>query len=157
MNDRVLGNGRLGRDREESTSEGRQRRSANGTVAMIEGTLISWASESGVSGRMSPFEREKLGPWLKPINGGCETGACAHSPNTPYCMGQWDVLSAWKMDRITRRALHFHQLMEWMKANTKYIVASNVNTTSKAGRRTAELMAMFVDTVYGDLIPEFNS
>ena len=72
MNHRVLGSGRLSRDREESTSEGRQRRSVNGTVAMIEGTLISWTYNSGVSGRMSPFEREKLGPWLKPINGDCD-------------------------------------------------------------------------------------
>jgi len=123
---RVLGAGRLSRAREESTSEPRQKETVSGVAQMLHGELVDWKFDSNVSGRdVSPFARPELSPWFKePL------------------VHDWDVLSAWKMDRLTRRALHFHELMEWMKEHGKHIVTSDVNTTTKAGRQTAELMAM---------------
>ncbi|SHM99758.1 recombinase family protein [Streptomyces yunnanensis] len=138
----ILGVGRLSRDKEESTSPERQRSVVDGIGDMLEGQITGWAFDSGVSGRVAPFEREELGPWLSALSPECAKRQCHHTPDTP-CMGQWSVMAAWKMDRVTRSALHFHQLMEWCREHGRAIVtADGVNTTTKAGRQTAELMAM---------------
>ncbi|MFE3579312.1 recombinase family protein [Streptomyces vinaceus] len=139
---RLLGEVRLSRETETSTSPERQRESIDGIAKMVLGSLVHVCDDLDVSGRVYPQHRPKLGRWFRALEPACETSDCWHTSDEP-CMGQWDALVAWKMDRITRRALHFHTLMEWMKKYGKAIITSDgVNTTTKAGRQMAEMMAM---------------
>ncbi|MEU1071585.1 MULTISPECIES: recombinase family protein [unclassified Streptomyces] len=139
---RLLGEIRLSRETETSTSPERQNESIDGIRRMVLGELIHVCDDLDVSGRVYPAHRPKLGLWFRALDPSCATSECSHTPAEP-CMGQWDALVAWKMDRITRRALHFHTLMEWMKKYGKAIITSDgVNTTTKAGRQMAEMMAM---------------
>ncbi|MFI6685004.1 recombinase family protein [Streptomyces sp. NPDC050485] len=139
---RLLGEIRLSRETETSTSPERQEETIHGIRQMVQGVLVHICDDLDVSGRVYPQQRPKLGPWFRALDLTCETSECHHTPDEP-CMGQWDALVAWKMDRITRRALHFHTLMEWMKKYGKAIITSDgVNTTTKAGRQMAEMMAM---------------
>lgn len=139
---RLLGEVRLSRETETSTSPERQNESIDGIRRMVLGELVHVCDDLDVSGRVYPAHRPKLGLWFRALDPSCETSDCFHTPDDP-CMGQWDALVAWKMDRVTRRALHFHTLMEWMKKYDKAIITSDgVNTTTKAGRQMAEMMAM---------------
>ncbi|MCZ1019375.1 recombinase family protein [Streptomyces noursei] len=139
---RLLGEIRLSRETETSTSPERQEETIHGIRQMVQGVLVHICDDLDVSGRVYPQQRPKLGSWFRALDPACETNECSHTPAEP-CMGQWDALVAWKMDRITRRALHFHTLMEWMKKYGKAIITSDgVNTTTKAGRQMAEMMAM---------------
>ena len=137
---RVLGRRRLSREAEGSTSITRQGGYIQDWVTNVTQEtgrphrLIGWADDIDVSGSRDPFETPGLGPWLRPIDPTCETGACGHTPDTP-CMGQWDVLACWKIDRLSRRTIHSYKLLQWCKANKKRIKATNdaIDPDSRVG------------------------
>jgi site-specific DNA recombinase len=104
---------RLSRSTEESTSITRQLESCT-TFAKAQGWEIVHAVEDvDVSGAVNPFKRDELGPWL------------TDRPPKP-----WDVIVAWKLDRVSRSARDGYELLEWLRARGKGIATVNdsINT-----------------------------
>lgn len=125
--ERLLGVIRLSQESEESTSPERQRAHIEAIAQYREAVIVGWAIDMDVSGRyVAPWDRPELGDWM---NNRAE---------------EYDGLAAWKMDRITRKPLHFYLLMERCDAAKHIIVtrADGIDTSTSTGRRSAELMAM---------------
>jgi site-specific DNA recombinase len=90
--------------------------------------LVHVAVDTDVSGAVSPFERDGLGPWLRePL------------------VSQWDVLMVAKLDRLTRSLSHFDQFRQWCDDNRKTIVSvsESIDLSTSIGRMFANLLAMF--------------
>lgn len=104
---RLLGRIRLSRMTEESTSVERQRVAIEAYAQSNGHEIVGWAIDTDVSGSVSPFDAPELGPWL-----------------TPEGMSGWDVLCAWKLDRIARRIIPLHRLLEVCEDNGKSIVST---------------------------------
>ncbi|WP_436759421.1 recombinase family protein [Streptosporangium sp. V21-05] len=124
---RLLGVIRLSKSRDESTSPERQREAIESIAAYRGDTIVGWAEDLDVSGKyVAPIDRPELGAWMR------------------NRADEFDGFAAWKMDRITRRALHFHEFMEWCNERTKFFVTKSdgIDTTTKGGKNTAEMMAM---------------
>ncbi|MCX4400645.1 recombinase family protein [Streptomyces sp. NBC_01764] len=125
---RVLAVIRLSDETDESTSPERQRAlitnwaEANGYV------LAGEAEDLDISGGMRPFERPSLGEWLK----------------TP---DRFDVLACWKLDRLTRRALHFAEMLEWCESRGKTIVSvtEGFDVSTSMGKMFARIIAAFAE------------
>ncbi len=64
MGRRVLGAARLSHDTDESTSIERQTQGIEYTCKAKGDTLVHVTVDTDVSGAVSPFERDGLGPWL---------------------------------------------------------------------------------------------
>lgn len=126
---RVLGGARLSRKTDESTSIERQREQITLTAQVRGDELTHIAEDSDISGAISPFAREGLGPWLI----------------DPVKIAQWDVLVVAKLDRLTRSLKDFDELVEWMDANGKVLVSvsESLDLSTSTGRMFANLLAMF--------------
>jgi site-specific DNA recombinase len=126
---RVLGGARLSRKTDESTSLERQTEQITLTAKVRGDELIHITEDSDVSGAISPFAREGLGPWLI----------------DPEKVAQWDVLVVAKLDRLTRSLKDFDELVEWMDANGKILVSvsESLDLSTSTGRMFANLLAMF--------------
>jgi len=126
---RVLGGARLSRKTDESTSIERQREQITLTAQVRGDTLVHIAEDSDISGAISPFAREGLGPWLI----------------DPKKIAQWDVLVVAKLDRLTRSLKDFDELVEWMDKNGKVLVSvsESLDLSTSTGRMFANLLAMF--------------
>lgn len=123
---RVLGRTRLSRSSEESTSIERQKEIIESWASTHDHEIIGWADDVGVSGAVDPFEAPALGPWL--------TDEKAH---------EWDILCAWKMDRLARRTVPLHRLMGWTQDNDKTLVcvSDNIDLGTWVGRLVASVIA----------------
>lgn len=124
---RLLGVIRLSQESEESTSPERQQAHIEAIAQYREAVIVGYAIDMDVSGRtVAPWDRPELGDWM---NNRAE---------------EYDGYAAWKMDRITRKPLHFYLLMERCDAAKHIIVtrADGIDTSTSTGRRAAELMAM---------------
>lgn len=86
--------------------------------------VTAWAVDIDVSGSVDPFKAPELGPWLRAVTPECQTNDCAHSEDEP-CMGQWDVLVCWKIDRLSRTTINSYRLLEWCKKHGKRIKATH--------------------------------
>ncbi|WP_146247267.1 recombinase family protein [Micromonospora arborensis] len=121
---RVLGVIRLSRERKESTSVARQRGYITTWAEQNGHTIVGWAEDEGVSGSVPPGERPQLGEWLPTSLGG--------RADVPA----FDILCAWRLDRISRRVLHLAALMDWCKSNGRAIVSTSegfdINSTMGA-------------------------
>jgi site-specific DNA recombinase len=126
---RVLGGARLSRKTDESTSLERQTEQITLTAKVRGDELIHITEDSDVSGAISPFAREGLGPWLI----------------DPKKINQWDVLVVAKLDRLTRSLKDFDELVEWMDKNGKVLVSvsESLDLSTSTGRMFANLLAMF--------------
>jgi site-specific DNA recombinase len=125
--ERLLGVIRLSQESEESTSPERQKAHVEAIAQYREAVIVGWAIDMDVSGRyVAPWDRPDLGDWM---NNRAE---------------EYDGYASWKMDRITRKPLHFYLLMERCDAAKHIIVtrADGIDTSTSTGRRAAELMAM---------------
>lgn len=128
---RVLGAVRLSKFTDTSTSVERQHEVIRWWSSGQDRELTHTAEDIDVSGAVSPFEREGLGPWL----------------TDPAKVRQWDVLVAWKLDRISRNARDTLELLTWAEAHGKRIVCvdDSIDTESEMGRFFLQLAAIFAE------------
>jgi site-specific DNA recombinase len=126
---RALGARRLSRKTDESTSMERQGEQIELTARIRGDSLVCMTEDTDVSGSISPFEREDLGPWL----------------TDPDKISQWDVLIVAKLDRLTRSLKHFDDIISWLDRNGKTLVSvsESLDLSTNTGRMFANLLAMF--------------
>lgn len=119
---------RLSRLTDASTSPERQREVNTGWCHQHGATLAGEALDLDVSGSVSPFEREGLGPWL------------TDDPPEP-----WTVMVAWRLDRVSRSALDTLQLLEWLQERGKRLVTvdDGIDTGTSMGRLFVQIAGIF--------------
>jgi DNA invertase Pin-like site-specific DNA recombinase len=95
----------------------------------LSGVLVGEAEDTDVSGSLSPFKRPKLGKWLTSK------------------VDEFDVIIAAKMDRLTRRSMHFNELLEWAQQNGKFIVCveEGFDLSTPQGKMMARMTAVFAE------------
>lgn len=122
---RVLGRLRLSRSTEESTSIERQREVIQQWADNLGHTVVGWAEDIDVSGSVDPFDTPGLGVWL--------------SQRAP----EWDVLCAWKLDRVGRNAIQLNKLFGWCQDHDKTVVScsESIDLGTWAGRMLASVIA----------------
>lgn len=127
---RILAALRLSRVTEASVSLEKQTEIINAWALAHDHQIVGWASDPGVSGDVSPFDRPELGAWLQPDRA-----------------DDFDMIVSWKIDRISRRLSHFAALLDWAEKGGKYIVAisDGVDTSTKIGRMLAQLLTIFAE------------
>ncbi len=111
---------------DESTSKERQREQIE-TWARLHGhEVVAVSEDTDVSGKVSPFKRRQLGPWL----------------TDPALIGQWDVLVTAKLDRATRSVVDLGALVEFCETRGKSYasVAESIDLTGAAGRMVANVI-----------------
>ncbi|WP_326787074.1 recombinase family protein [Streptomyces sp. NBC_00151] len=122
---------RLSADSDGSTSIEWQRKVTSHylTAPHISGHLVGEAEDTDVSGSLSPFKRPKLGKWLTSR------------------VDDFDVIIAAKMDRLTRRSMHFNELLEWAQENGKFIVCveEGFDLSTPQGKMMARMTAVFAE------------
>jgi len=121
---RVLGRVRLSRLTEESTSAARQREIIEQWAKANDHEIVGWAEDVDVSGSVDPFDTPQLGGWLR-------------RPD------EWDILCAWKLDRVGRRAIPLNKLFGWTLENRKVLVcvSDNIDLSTWVGRLVANVIA----------------
>lgn len=127
---RVLGRVRLSRSTEESTSVERQREAIEQWASLQGHEIIGWAEDLDISGGMDPFTTPGLGPWL-----------------TDEHLHQWDVLAAWKLDRISRQAIPMGKLFGWLQEHQKTLIctADSIDLSTPMGRLIAYVIATIAE------------
>jgi site-specific DNA recombinase len=130
MGKRILGAARLSHDTDKSTSIERQTEQLTHMAAARGDTLVHVTVDTDVSGSVSPFDRDGLGPWL-----------------TEPMLSKWDVLMVAKLDRLTRDLDHFRELIRWCETNGKTLVsvAESLDFSTAAGRMFAGILAQFAE------------
>ncbi|KAB1988503.1 recombinase family protein [Streptomyces triticiradicis] len=122
---------RLSADSDSSTSIEWQRGVIRHHVAAphLSGVMVGEAEDADVSGSISPFKRPKLGKWLTSR------------------VDDFDVIIAAKMDRLTRRSMHFNELSEWAREHGKYIVCveEGFDLSTPQGKMMARMTAVFAE------------
>jgi site-specific DNA recombinase len=122
---RVLGRVRLSQDREESTSVERQREVIEQWAQAHGHEVIGWAQDTNVSGSVRPFEAPAFAPWLD------------------QRASEWDIVCAWKLDRLGRNAIQLSELFGWCQAHGKILVSTSesIDLSTWAGRMLAGVIA----------------
>ncbi|MFJ4969000.1 recombinase family protein [Streptomyces sp. NPDC088755] len=122
---------RLSADSDGSTSIEWQRGVIRHHVSspLLSGVLVGEAEDTDVSGSISPFKRPRLGKWLTSR------------------ADEFDVIIAAKMDRLTRRSMHFNELLEWAQENGKFIVCveEGFDLSTPQGKMMARMTAVFAE------------
>ncbi|MFJ9376238.1 recombinase family protein [Streptomyces sp. NPDC101455] len=95
----------------------------------LSGLLVGEAEDTDVSGSLSPFKRPQLGRWLTKR------------------ADEFDVIIAAKMDRLTRRSMHFNELLDWAQRNGKFIVCveEGFDLSTPQGKMMARMTAVFAE------------
>jgi DNA invertase Pin-like site-specific DNA recombinase len=111
---------------DESTSPQRQREIIEQWASVNDHEITGWAEDLDVSGSVDPFDAPALGPWL-----------------TDRRKHEWDILCAWKLDRISRRAIPMNKVFGWMIENEKTLVcvSDNLDLSTWVGRMIANVIA----------------
>lgn len=124
-----LGATRLSRKTDESTSIERQREQITLTSRIRGEALVHITEDTDISGNISPFERDGLGPWL----------------TDPDKIAKWDCLIVPKLDRLTRSLRDFDELVEWLDKHDKTLVSvsESLDLSTSTGRFSANMLAMF--------------
>ena len=125
---RVLAAIRLSRDQDTSTSVERQREQINDWARLKGAEVVAESVDTDVSGKVSPFTRPELGPFLR----------------APL-VDTWDCLAFAKLDRVTRDVGDWDRLTKWSKEHGKHLVsiAEGLDLTTSAGRGMASVTAVF--------------
>jgi DNA invertase Pin-like site-specific DNA recombinase len=91
--------------------------------------MVGEAEDTDVSGSLSPFKRPRLGKWLVSR------------------ADEFDVIIAAKMDRLTRRSMHFNELLAWAQDNGKFIVCveEGFDLSTPQGKMMARMTAVFAE------------
>lgn len=126
----MLGAGRLSNDTDETTSPERQVRHIEGYGQFKGYNLVDIAMDLDTSGAISPFDREQLGPWLR-----------------PPLLSRWQVLCVPKLDRLTRSLLDFQNLWHFLTANNKVLVTvmEGIDFSTPHGKMMADMLVMFAE------------
>ena len=126
---RAVGVVRLSRYTDASTSPTRQREIIQQWASLHEYTVVGWAEDQGVSAAVNPWDRPELGPWLR-------------GQREPF-----DTLVVWRLDRLTRRVLHFASLLDWAKTNGKKIASATegFDLSTPLGRMVAQMVSMLAE------------
>jgi DNA invertase Pin-like site-specific DNA recombinase len=126
---RDLGATRLSRKTDESTSIERQREQITLTSRIRGDALVHITEDTDISGKISPFERDGLGPYL----------------TDPDKIGKWDCLIVPKLDRLTRSLRDFDELVDWLDKHGKTLVSvsESLDLSTSSGRMAANMLAMF--------------
>lgn len=121
---RVLGRIRLSRLTDESTSAARQRQIIEQWATANGHTVIGWAEDMDVSGAVDPFQAPALRGWWDRES-------------------EWDILCAWKLDRIGRQAIPLNKVFGWMLDHQKTLVcvSDNIDLSTWVGRLVANVIA----------------
>ncbi|QSE88927.1 recombinase family protein [Rhodococcus pseudokoreensis] len=124
---RVLGRLRISRATEESTSIERQREIIERWAESHGHTVVGWAVDEDVSGSVDAFDTPGVGPWL----------------TDPSKMNEWDILAAWKLDRLGRNAIQLNKLFGWSMDHGKTLVscAESMDLSTTTGRMLATIIA----------------
>ncbi|UEL35028.1 recombinase family protein [Rhodococcus sp. C1] len=124
---RVLGRLRISRATEESTSIERQREIISQWADTHGHTVVAWAVDEDVSGSVDAFDTPALGPWL----------------TDPSKMHEWDIIVAWKLDRLGRNAIQLNKLFGWCGGHGKTLVScsESIDLGTWAGRMLAGVIA----------------
>ncbi|QGJ90183.1 serine integrase [Mycobacterium phage SheaKeira] len=127
---RVLGRIRLSRATDESTSVERQREIIELWAQQNGHEIVGWAEDQDVSGSVDPFKTPALGPWLK------EDKAW-----------EWDILCAWKLDRLGRDSIRINNLFGWCQENGKTLVSTSegIDLSTPVGRLIAQVIAFLAE------------
>ncbi|ORJ97764.1 recombinase family protein [Prescottella equi] len=122
---RVLGRLRLSRLTDESTSIERQRETIQRWAESQGHTVVGWAEDADVSGAVDPFDTPQLGQWLN------------------HRVEEYDVIAAWKLDRLGRNAIQLNKLFGWCLDHNKTLVScsESIDLGSWAGRMLASVIA----------------
>lgn len=126
---RVLGRLRLSRSTEESTSIERQREIIQQWAEANGYSVIGWAEDLDVSGSVDPFQAPALGPWL--------------SDRAP----DWDILCAWKLDRLSRSTISLNKLIGWCVDHDKVVVSATegIDLSTPVGRLIANVIGFLAE------------
>ncbi|WEV33460.1 recombinase family protein [Mycolicibacterium fortuitum] len=128
---RVLGAVRLSKLTDESTSPVRQRERIEWWAQGHQpATVVSISEDLDTSGAVDPFKRASLGKWL------------TDTPPEP-----WDVLVAWKLDRISRSSMDTETLLRWCLDRGKRIVCvdDGIDTDTQMGQVWVKLASIFAE------------
>jgi site-specific DNA recombinase len=122
---RVLGRLRISRDTEASTAIERQREAITRWAELHRHEIIGWAEDRDLSGSVDPFEAPSLGPWLNERT------------------AEWDILVAWKLDRLGRGLFDLNDLFRWSIEHGKPVacVEDNIDLSTSVGRLIATILA----------------
>lgn len=144
---RVLGVVRLSRVSDETTSPERQRRSIQRWVDQEGHVVVGWVEDIDVSGGIEPWKRPEFGKWL-PSTIGKEVSAIEHRIAAEESRAdEYDIICALKIDRLSRRVLHVHTLLEWCEKNGKEVatVEDGINLNTQMGKLLLSLIASFAE------------
>ena len=127
---RVLGNIRLSRETDESTSPARQEEAITRWAELHGHQIVGWARDIDVSGSVSPWDRDELGAWLDEDR-----------------LHLWDIIVGSKVDRISRKLTHFVTLVDWCSERGKAVASATepINTADRFGKMIAQILAMFAE------------
>jgi site-specific DNA recombinase len=121
---RVLGRVRLSRVTDATTSPERQREIITNWAAANGHEVIGWATDLDVSRSVDPLNAPELGPWFK-------------RPD------EWDILAAWKLDRVATGSIYLSKVMSWCSDHDKTLVSvtENLDFSTWVGRLIAGVIA----------------
>ena len=88
--------------------------------------VVAWAEDGDVSGSVSPFDAPELGQYLS------EDGREG-----------WDILVAWKLDRLARNSINLSKLFIWIQENDKQLVcvSEHIDLSDWSGQMLANIIA----------------
>lgn len=144
---RVLGVVRLSKVSDETTSPERQRRSIQRWADQEGHVVVGWVEDIDVSGGVEPWKRPEFGKWL-PSTIGKEVSSIEHRIALEESRAEeYDIICALKLDRLSRRVLHVHTLVEWCERHGKQVatVEDGINLNTQMGKLLFSLIASFAE------------
>ncbi|MFD7750663.1 recombinase family protein [Streptomyces sp. NPDC059757] len=144
---RVLGVLRLSRASDESTAIVRQRAAIQRWADDKGHTIVGWVEDVDVSGGLEPWKRPDFKQWL-PSTIGKDISNVEHRLAWEASRaGDFDIIAAWKLDRISRRVLHVHTLVEWCEKHGKRVetMEDGIDLSTPMGRILFNLIASFAE------------
>ncbi|MEV6572095.1 recombinase family protein [Streptomyces sp. NPDC051577] len=144
---RVLGVVRLSKVSDETTSPERQRRSIQRWADQEGHVVVGWVEDIDVSGGVEPWKRPDFSKWL-PSTIGKEVSSIEHRIALEESRAdEYDIICALKLDRLSRRVLHVHTLVEWCEKHGKEVatVEDGINLNTQMGKLLFSLIASFAE------------